>query len=180
MKSAFDKFTVSNSLIKVELEYIDIEGGNIFVLNEDVNRDIYKEKIKKIVGKFSRPNWKNYNEYIQGCLRTDPETGLLFLDQQKLKQNKFKVLLRELVDDDGSGETEEIPLTSDFFARCIPEVANGLVDIFDRKYNEERRDTLLNDPFVKNKFEEIKKEEEEKRNKNKKKDEDKEQEKTDE
>lgn len=151
------KFTVKKSLIEVNLDYIELEEGDILLVENLEDKDTYREKIKTSRAWFERPNWNNFNKYIKGCVDIDPLTGHPFVDTISLRDKKFRNLLKRLVDGDG----EQVVLDSEFFNNVIPEFAIALVQAYDEKLDHEKTETLMKDEFIKKIFEERSKKQEE-------------------
>ena len=140
-------FLVPEDLVEVELEYIDLGKNGLLILRTPLQKEFYLKaegavkRLKKIKAKFFRPDWENFNFYIQDTVREDPETSENYLDTIRLRKNKFQVLLKEmLVVEDG--KEQPVTLDNSFYKRVSPDLAIALVEKYDEALNEERNNIL--------------------------------------
>lgn len=142
---------VSKDLIRVEMEYVDLNDNNvnmIVVVSTDAEKKILKEKgidIKKVKAGFSRPNWGSFSTYMRDVVTRDPVSGELMMDNAVFRQNKLKTLLEELFQievENGKRVEEPIEIDIDFFNRCNTDFAVGLVEKFDEVLEKERTSVL--------------------------------------
>ena len=146
-------FSTKKDLVSVELAYLEVSGGEIFVIRDEEDKEKYKDKIKIAKAKFERQNWKNFNTYIKGCVVTDSETGVAMIDTIALRDHKLRNLLKSLEDGDGA----RIKLNADFFDNLIPDFATALVDEYDNFLDIERLSTLRESDYYKDKLAEAEK-----------------------
>lgn len=132
------KFTVPKDLVTVKINYGELGNGEIVIFAAKDEEKSFKGDIKTATAKFARPGWQQYNSYIDQTIVTDRETGFAKVDLFKLRDRKFRVLLRELVD----GDNDNVPVIPSFFNDCIPEFAIALVDEYDKIVDEERAKVL--------------------------------------
>ena len=138
-------FIVSKKLVEVELEYCEVGDTDILVLSGDEHKEFFKGKTKKVTAKFQRPRYGSYNNYMNGCMKTNAETGISEFDEMRFKSNKFNALLVELVDNDG----EKVVLDRAFYSDVNPDFAIGLIDAFDAKLQKDKIDFLTKEGFFK-------------------------------
>jgi hypothetical protein len=67
-------------------------------IKTEIQKDLFKDQIKKAKAKMQRPRWSNFNIYVSDCVKEDPITGDQRVDIMRLRQNKFQSLLTELID----------------------------------------------------------------------------------
>jgi len=139
------KFTVKKSLVEVNLDYIELEEGDILFVENFDDKERFREKIKTARAWFERPNWNNFNKYIKGVIEIDQVTGVPYVDTITLRDKKFRNLLKRLVD--GSGE--DIKLDAEFYNNVIPEFAIGLIQAYDEKLEKEKEEIFSKDKFLK-------------------------------
>ena len=131
-------FTVSEELIEVKVEYVEIDGQDTIVIRDDEQKEFWKKngEIKVAKAYFERPRWSSFNQYIKGCVKEDGNTGEVAIDSMLLRDNKLRVLLKKLIDGNG----EEVKLDYKFFDNIVPDFAVGLVETYDASLNKERYD----------------------------------------
>lgn len=131
-------FMVSTEPIKIEVEYVDIDGFIIIIRNDDDKEVCRKEGIlKNIKAEFRRPSWRTYNRYMKESARYDPISGEQYIDAIGLRDAKLRVLLREIVADG-----EKLPLDREFFDFLNPDVGLALTDSLDMVLIEEQAGAL--------------------------------------
>jgi len=140
-------FLVSDDLIEIELEYIDLGKNGLIVLKTEPMKEFYlkaegaKKKLKKVVAKFSRADWESFNWYINNTVKEDPRTNEQVLDTLKLRENKFQILLQEMKRFEGNDQIPVI-LNAEFFKKVNPDLAAAFVEKYDAFLDNERNDIL--------------------------------------
>jgi hypothetical protein len=127
-------FTASKKLVEIKLDYVSIGESDIIVIKTEQQRKLFNGKIKTAKAKFSRPNWFNFNIYIDGCVKEDVLESRTEVDTMKLRKNKFNTLLEELIDGDG----KIVTLDNEFYNTVLPDFAIGLVEAYDTYLNNEK------------------------------------------
>src|ERR1035437_1471709 len=127
----------SKKPVEVSVDYVEI-GDNVIIVDSAEQKEIFADKIKTAKAKFERPNWKNFNINIDGCMRDDTENGRFMLDPPKFREKKLRNLLLELIDGDGV----KVNLDDKFFTNVLIDFAVALVDAYDKKLSDERLDAL--------------------------------------
>lgn len=151
-------FTVSNKMVEVEVEYLDLENGSIIVVSNETQRRLFKDKIKICKLFFNRPKGSNFNLYMKDCVSYDERNNMI-VDTMKVVHQKFLYLLERVIDGDGI----ELILTNDFYDNIDTDFMRSAIDSFDAKIFQEKIEFLqkmgiFDDETIKA---EIKKEEEE-------------------
>ena len=131
-------FMASEQFVNVELQYVELGDTDMIVIHTDKQRDVFKGKIKTAKARFIRPKYGNFNIYIDGCVTENQDTGETIMDTMKLKNNKIRTLLWDLVDGDG----QPVELNEEFFSDVMPDFAIGLVQAYDEALNIERMNFL--------------------------------------
>ena len=125
---------------------------------------MFIEKVKKewktAKAKFKRLNQKTYTQCMVGCVLSSDknESGVAF-DSIVFRDNKFKILLEELIDGDGN----IVNLDREFYDNVTEELVIALVDAFDRRIAQSRLQFILDSKILKEEVKE--KEEKEKKEK---------------
>ena len=145
-------FMVSPTLVDVEVNYMEDENGELYILEEDKEKE-FEGKYKTAKAKFKRSNQKSFTQYISNC--TIVKNDIPMIDQVLLRDNKFKVLLVELIDGDG----EKVELNKYFFDNVSPDLVSGLIEKYDNSILTDRINFLKKTGIIEEKKEEEKKEE---------------------
>jgi len=120
-------FTVNpEKLIEIKIHYLEGEDGQLVILSEDFSAQI-PGKYKTAIAKFSRASWGMFNNYVQKSYIYKVDSNSHTIDEIALKYNKFRSLLKSLMDGDG------IPVVLDeqFFHDVNPDLLVSLVNTYD-------------------------------------------------
>lgn len=137
MSEDFNPFVVQPEEIEILLNYVVI-NKQLLVLRADADKKLFPNA-KVLKAYFERPNWTKYNQFMKGCWDIHPETQKPIFDPNIVRERKFRILLKRLLDGDGN----EIKLDSRFFNSVNPELAIALVDRFDSQLLKEQGEAIV-------------------------------------
>jgi hypothetical protein len=131
------KFMVKKDPVVVEIDYIEA-GDEIVIITSESLKKQCRGKLKTLKAKFVRPNNKLFNLCVNGCIRMN-EYGENYLDRNLFNEKRFRLLFIEAVDGDG----EKIQNNSNQIDSLMQELTTALIEAFDQKLEEEKRQALI-------------------------------------
>lgn len=140
-----NKFLVKRDLVEVSIKYIEVDDEVVVVRNEESFVEL-GEQVKTLSAKFSRPNNKLYHSYMDDVVKEDVD-GNISIDNLRLKDRKFRILIREFIDDDG----EKFELNTQFLDNINPDIARALIDAYDNKIDSELYNLYVKSGIIKSK-----------------------------
>lgn len=148
---SINKFLVKKEPIEIEVDYIELDGEAIVVNDTKAISD--KIKIHTMKGRFRRPSFQTFNNYIKDAVEPDGKGGS-FVNFNKMRENKFRTLFVELEDADGT--IYEVTKNYAILTDLHPEIASAFLDKLETVVDENRFKKMMDANIFK---EEEKKEE---------------------
>lgn len=69
----------TNKLFSIDIKYVEVKMSNgaecIYIIDNEIEAEKYKEKVKVFHTSWVQPNWKDNNEALRAATQVDPITG---------------------------------------------------------------------------------------------------------
>lgn len=125
---------IKHHFIRSQDELEEWTGRGYSMPQQGIENQNDEQTIKKLSTKWKRLTWKEQNTIFSNCFRTKPsadgKSTITEMDGMRYRELKIKMCLKDwdIVDEMGN----KIPVSEENIDNMVPEVANELLDSFEK------------------------------------------------